>query len=201
MDTRTSGAPITGEASGLDTGVPEKKASQSGLKAINRRQGDSRLAKIVPTADNELTHKYYSRYSRDFVMRDYNFCASKMAVARNNKTVGIDLGFKLAEEWYEKANAWANNLDIAPFPLFPETITLPVPHPNAGRLLRILGEYDRFFVTLAGAALAGTVTAEGHENALKNAQARINYIHYLCRFDADHFEIDGTLLTKQQSTV
>jgi hypothetical protein len=194
MDTHFSfsGAPITGERSSLETSVP-KYESQSGLKAINRLQSDSRIAKIVPTSDNEITLQYYSRYARDFLTRHYNFCAAKLAVARNGKTLGIDLGFKDAEDWYIKANAWAADLDVSPYPLFAESITLSVPHPSAGRLLRLLSEFDRFFVNLAGAALAGSISGEGHERALNNAQARINTIHYLCRFDADHFEIDGTL--------
>jgi hypothetical protein len=195
METHVSGEAILGESE-PETVAPEKKESQSGLKAISRLQGHERLAKIVPTSDNAVTLQYYSRYARDFVMRNYNFCASKMAVARNGKTLGIDLGFKAAEEWYVKANAWASNLDIAPFPLFAETIPLTVPHPSAGRLIRLLGEFDRFFVTLAGAAHAQSVTSEAHGRAINNAQARINYIHYLCRFDADHFDIDGTLLAQ-----
>jgi hypothetical protein len=198
METHVCGEAITGEGSRPETVVPQKKESQSGLKAISRLQGNNRLAKIVPTSENEVTLQYYSRYARDFVMRNYNFCASKMAVARNGKTLGIDMGFKAAEDWYVKANAWAGNLDIAPFPLFAETISLTVPHPSAGRLIRLLGEFDRFFVTLAGAALAGSVTAEAHGRAINNAQSRINYIHYLCRFDADHFDIDGTLLTQDK---
>jgi hypothetical protein len=193
MDTHLSGAPITGERPSLETSVPRKTESQSGLKAISRLQGDSRIAKIVPTSDNEITHQYHSRYARDFVMRHYNFCAAKLAVARNGKTLAIDLAFKDAEDWYIKANKWSADLDVSPYPLFAESITLPVPHPSAGRLVRLLGEYDRFFVNLAGAALAGSISGQGHETALNNAQARINSIHYLCRFDADHFDIDGTL--------
>jgi hypothetical protein len=194
METHVRGEAITGDGSKPATVVPEKKENRSGLKTISRLQGDNRVAKIVPTSDNEVTLQYYSRYARDFVMRNYNFCASKMAVARNGKTLAIDVAFKAAEDWYVKANAWASDLDISPFPLFAETIPLTVPHPSAGRLIRLLGEFDRFFVTLAGAALSGSVTGEGHERAISNAQSRINYIHYLCRFDADHFDIDGTLL-------
>jgi len=42
------------------------------------------------------------------------------------------------------------------------------------------------------------VTPEGHERAINNAQSKINYIHYLCRFDVDHFDIDGTLLKQDK---
>src|ERR1700741_3761493 len=77
-----------------------------GLKPIERLTSDSRIARIIPQSDTRTILKYSSRFARDFVRSDYNFCAAKVTVARNGKLLALDAAFRATDEWLTKAIAW-----------------------------------------------------------------------------------------------
>ncbi len=171
---------------------PAPESSGTGLKPIERLTSDSRIAKIVPQSDARTILKYSSRFARDFVRSDYNFCASKVTVARNGKLKALDVAFREAGDWFSKAIAWVEKHNARNFPLAHEDIELVVTHPLAGRLVRCLTQYDRLFIRSMEAVLSQKIQSADRENILANAEKRIKHIVQVCIPDNDQYKADGT---------
>ncbi len=167
--------------------------STSGLKPIQRLISDDRLAKIVPATLAKTEMQYCSRFARDFIRSDYNFCAAKMAVSRNGKLQAISNEFRIADEWFKKAFAWIEYKGGRSVPVEWETITLEIKHNTSGRLVRLLSQYDLLFIKTLRALMGSTISAHHRQIALDAAEARIKQIPILCIPDVEHFSEDGTL--------
>ena len=71
---------------------------------------DSRLDRIHAETLAKTELQYYSTFAREFCRSDYNFCAAKMTLARGGKLLALDAEFRVAEAFFKKALAWANQL-------------------------------------------------------------------------------------------
>jgi hypothetical protein len=174
-------------------GAVENTESVSGLKPIKRLTSDDRIARIVPTADYATEIEYYSQFSRDFIRAHYNFCASKMTVARGGKSIALDFAFREAEEWFGNTIAWCDRFDRVPYPMSPEKIGVGIPIPIAGRLVGLIDDYDRLYIMLSYAVFAGSLSNDVRDKVLRNAYFQIMTIHDLCVPDTDRFDVGGQL--------
>jgi hypothetical protein len=176
-----------------DSQAPQADAQSTGtgLKPIARLTSDSRVERITPTTDARTVLKYSSRFARDFIRSDYNFCAAKVAVARNGKLRALDRAFREADEWYGKALAWVETHNARSFPLAHEEIELVVTHPLAGRLVRCLTRYDRIFTRSMETVLSQKIQPADRANLLANAERRIRQIVQVCIPDNDEYDFDG----------
>ncbi|TDN59013.1 DUF1845 domain-containing protein [Paraburkholderia sp. BL10I2N1] len=174
------------------TGTPPQSAGGSGLKPIARLTSDSRIERIIPDSDAVTVLRYSSQFARDFIRSDYNFCASKIAVARGGKMRAIETGLRDASEWLRKATAWVEKHNARSIALPHEVIELKVTRPLAGLLVRCLTQYDRLFVGTLEAVLAEKLKGEERETILLNAAKRIRQIGQICIPDNDAYDFDGT---------
>ncbi|WP_320534289.1 DUF1845 domain-containing protein [Robbsia andropogonis] len=165
----------------------------SGLPEIQRLSGDSRLARITPHSHVTHTIGYCSRFAREFIRSDYNFCASKLTLARGGKLRAIEASFKSTEEWINKTLDWLSTRTSRTMAMTYDRIELNIPHPLAGRLIRLLNEYDTIFERSASAVFSDMLDGESRNNILRNAERRIGKIHLVCQPDNDRFDFDGTL--------
>lgn len=172
--------------------APPQGAGGSGLKPIERLISDSRIERIIPDSDAVTVLRYSSQFARDFIRRDYNFCASKIAVARGGKMRAIETALRDASEWLRKATAWVEKHNARPITLPHEVIELKVTRPLAGLLVRCLTQYDRLFVGTLEAVLAEKLKGEERETILANAAKRIRLIGQICIPDNDRYDFDGT---------
>jgi hypothetical protein len=163
----------------------------TGLKPIARLTSDSRVERIIPTTDARTILKYSSRFARDFIRSDYNFCAAKVAVARNGKLRALDQAFRDADEWFTKAIAWVEKHNARSFPVACEEIELVVTHPLAGRLVRCLTRYDRLFIRSMETVLSQKIMPADRVNLLANAERRIRHIAQVCIPNNDQYDFDG----------
>ena len=168
--------------------------AQNGLKAIERLTSDERLDRIEAQTNAKTEHTYFSEFVRDFIRADFNFCAAKMAVARGGKLAALDAEFRVAEEFFKKASAWAKSRPGRSISIAPATITLEIKHASSGRLVRLLWKYDHLFKTTMESLHNRTVTANQRMQALDAAAARINQIKMLCIPDNDRYAPEGVLL-------
>jgi hypothetical protein len=193
--------------SGFDTEKPEgadpqpqipplssAQGTSTGLRPIQRLTSDDRLARIHPETLAKTELRYYSAFAREFVRSDYNFCASKMTVARGGKLIALEAEFRNAEAFFRKALGWAGRLHGRGVHLDPETVTLEIKHPMSGRLVRLLTIYDQLFLKTMEALVARTVMAHDRKAALDSAEARIKQIPFLCIPDNDRYAPEGVLL-------
>jgi len=176
------------------SGYSQIALAAAGLKPIARLSSDTRMDSIIPHSHATHTIEYCSIFVRDFVRGSYNFCAAKMTVARGGKRRGLDQGFKDGEEWIYKTLDWLNERAGRRFPMNFAEIEVRVPHPMAGRLVRMLSEYDRIFEKSMAAMVAHHIESDTRESILRNAEKRVRHIQQLCIPDNDHFDADGNLL-------
>ncbi|MFS8980214.1 hypothetical protein PO002_38150 [Cupriavidus necator] len=129
---------------------------------------------------------------RDFIARDFNFCASKFSVARGGKLRALDNVFREAEESFAKALGWLESLPTLELPLVTDRQDIEIRHPLAGRLVRLLNQHDRIFTLSLFAMAAGAISAADRGNAIEHASRRISLIHAICMPDNDQFASDGS---------
>ncbi|MBR8191563.1 DUF1845 domain-containing protein [Burkholderia vietnamiensis] len=171
----------------------ESAPTASGLKPIQRLTSDTRIARIIPTSDSKTELRYRSQFARTFIRGDYNFCASKIAVARGGKTRALEIALRDLSEWLRKATAWVEKHNARKIEFPSESIKLEITRPLAGLLVRCLTQYDRLFVSTMEAVLADKITAQDRATILANAEGRIKHITLLCVPDTDQYDFDGSL--------
>lgn len=173
---------------------PVAPTGESGLRRLDRLTNDSRLARIHADTLAKTELAYHSGFAREFLRGDFNFAAAKMTVARGGKLIAIESEFRVAEGWFRKAMAWANELPKRQTATYPEIVTLEIKHAMSGRLVRLLTIYDQLFLLTMGALIARSLGSEARQSTLDAAQTRIRKIAYLCIFDNDRFAPEGVLL-------
>jgi len=167
----------------------------TGLKPIARLTGDSRIDRIVPESNARTVLRYSSQFARDFIRSDYNFCASKMAVARKGKVRALDMALRETADWLTKAIAWVDKHNARELRMEYEEIELTITRPLAGSLVRCLTQYDRLWVRTLEVQLARKfATEDARQNALANAEKRIRHIRNVCIPDNDQYAADGSRL-------
>ncbi|MGB8420250.1 DUF1845 domain-containing protein [Paraburkholderia sp.] len=196
MDAPIRKTATSGEGPDQDANKP--KQSVTGLKPIERLTNDDRIARIIPTADYGMEIEYYSQFARTFIRAHYNFCAAKMTVAREGKKLALDYRFRESEEWLEKAIVWANKFEFHRIPMVPASIHVSITVPLAGRLVNLINDYDILFMSVSGAAFAGSITNDERNGVLLNASRQVLAIQQLCVPDSDRYDIGGTLLEPDQ---
>jgi hypothetical protein len=174
-----------------DADPPPTDEPATDLKPIARLTSDSRIDRIVPESDAVTLLEYRSRFARDFIRSDYNFCAAKVAVARGGKLRALDIALRDTGEWLRKAIAWLDKHNAREIALPYEVIELKVTRPLAGALVRCLTQYDRLFVKTLEAVLAAKIQAVDRQNILANAEKRFRHIVQVCIPDNDQYDFDG----------
>jgi hypothetical protein len=175
-------------------------AASNGLKAIERLTSDQRLDRIEAQTNAKTEHEYFSEFVRDFIRSDFNFCAAKMTVARGGKLAALDAEFRVAEQFFKKAAAWAKTRPGRSISIAPATITLEIKHASSGRLVRLLWKYDHLFKATLESLHNRTVTANQRKQLLDAAAARINQIKVICMPDNDRYAPEGVLLPDPDHT-
>lgn len=185
----------TGET--VPGGVPGSPAplvavpTGTGLKPIERLTSDSRYAKIIPDSDRLAELRYSSQFTRDFVRSDYNFCASKISVARGGKLRALDATVRETSAWMTKSVAWIEQHG-ARHMLWPsEIIMLEVKRPLAGQLMRCLSLYERLYRRAQEARNERKLSPERCTAMLANAEKKIKHIVQVCMPDNDQYDFDG----------
>ncbi|WP_244146717.1 DUF1845 domain-containing protein [Paraburkholderia sp. BCC1876] len=172
---------------------PVSQSSGTGLKPIARLTSDSRIDRIIPESNARTILRYSSQFARDFIRSDYNFCASKMAVARKGKVRALDAALRETSEWLTKAIAWVEKHNARELRMEYEEIELTITRPLAGSLVRCLTQYDRLWVRTLEVQFARKFdTDDAREIALANAEKRIRHIRHVCIPDNDQYAADGT---------
>lgn len=166
----------------------------SGLTPIARLSGDTRMARIIPDSHHKHAIRYYSQFAREFIRGDYNFCAAKMTVARGGKVRAIEHAFKAGEEWYRKSVAWLLERSGREYRVIAATIEVDIPTALAGRLVRLLNEYDNVWCLSMGAVMSELLQPEARNSLLINARKRVEMVHQACIPDSAKFDHTGTLL-------
>ncbi|MCG5077235.1 DUF1845 domain-containing protein [Paraburkholderia tagetis] len=183
-------------------GAPEAPAaltafsSVTGLKPIERLTSDTRYAKIIPDSAQVTTLKYSSIFVRTFLRSDYNFCASKISVAREGKLRALDQAIRETSEWFTMAIAWTEQLGARQIPRRYETIELEVKRPLAGQLVRCLTQYERLFARAWSAHASHLLSQERCTATLANAEKKLNRVTLLCVPDNDEYDFDGARLER-----
>ena len=167
----------------------QRKAA--GLKPIHRLGSDERIARILPETDSRATVVYCSTFVRDFLARDFNFCAAKFAVARAGKLRALDDAFRDGEEGLTKALGWIEGKPVLDIPLMSDRHPVEIKHPLAGRLVRMLNQHDKIFSLPLCALAARGISPSDRDTAIEVASRRITLIHSLCIPDNDQYSADG----------
>lgn len=192
MDARMNETTTSGDGPDHDALTPNEFAT--GLKPIARLTNDDRIARITPTADYSTDIEYYSLFARTFIRAHYNFCASKMTVARGGKKLALDFQFRESEEWMGKAIAWANHFEFQKIPMQCETVSVSVTIPNAGRLVSLINDYDQLYIATSAAAFMGSITNDVRNKTLLKASSKVMAIHTICVPDSECYDVGGSLL-------
>ena len=179
------GAP---DAAASLTAVP----SGTGLKPIERLTSDTRYAKIIPDSAQVTVLKYSSIFIRSFVRSDYNFCASKISVARGGKLHVLDRAMRETSEWFTNAIVWIDQFGARNLPRRYETIELEVKRPLAGQLVRCLTQYERLYARAWSAKNAHLLSEDRCTATLANAEKKLKHIVQLCMPDNEEYDFDGT---------
>ena len=169
------------------TAVP----SGTGLKPIERLTSDTRYEKIIPDSAQATTLKYSSIFVRTFLRSDYNFCASKISVARDGKLRALDQAIRETGEWFTKAIVWTEQLGARQIPRRYETIELEVKRPLAGQLVRCLTQYERLFARAWSAHASHLLSQERCTATLTNAEKKLKHIVQVCIPDNEEYDFDG----------
>jgi hypothetical protein len=176
---------------------PEKPAPSNvsthatGLKPIERLTSDTRIARINSETDAQTVLRYSSQFARDYIRSDYNFCASKIAVARGGKVRALETALRESSEWLRKTDVWLSRHDARPIEMAYEEIELIVTRPLAGLLVRCLTQFDRIFVKSMERVIASKITPDDRGRILANAEGRFKHIVQLCMPDNDQYDFDG----------
>ncbi|WP_434667846.1 DUF1845 domain-containing protein [Paraburkholderia sp. A3BS-1L] len=178
------GAP---NAPALLTAVP----SGTGLKPIARLTSDTRYAKIIPDSAQVTVLTYSSIFVRSYLRSDYNFCATKISVARDGKLRALDQAIRETSEWFTKAIAWTEQLGARNLPRHYETIELEVKRPLTGQLVRCLTQYERLFSRAWSAHASHRLSDERCAAMLANAEKKLRHIVMLCMPDNEEYDVDG----------
>jgi len=179
------------EHAGTDA-EPDNRRPASGLKPISRLSSDERHARIQPQTQALVTIEYGSVFVRDFLVRDFKFCVSKLAVARGGKLLAVEEAFRDAEEGFSKTIFWLDQKPALEIPILPDSLEVEVKHPLAGRLIRLLNLYDIVFSHSLFALGAKGISSSERENVIESSARRITLIHSLCIPDDDQFAVDGS---------
>lgn len=166
--------------------------SGTGLKPIERLTSDTRYAKIIPEADQLTELHYSSMFTRSFVRSDYNFCASKISVARGGKLRALDISLRETSEWFSKAIAWVEQYSARTLPWPYETVLLDVKRPLAGQLVRCLSQYERLYKRAQESRREHKLSDERCAGMIANAEKKLKHIVQVCIPDNDQYEFDGT---------
>ncbi|WP_231586613.1 hypothetical protein [Cupriavidus basilensis] len=175
---------------GASAGSPK----DGGLRTIERFNSDDRIARIVPDTATGAIATYYSTFARDFLDANFYFCSAKFSVGRGGKVKALDIAFREAEDWFEASLAdWEARNQIQ-FAVASREIQVQITHPLAGRLLRLVRQYDRLFSVSLFCSAARSVSGSEREQILNAAARRISQIHRLCMPDNDKYAPDGSRL-------
>jgi hypothetical protein len=194
-------APLPDESNGqpLPDGTPSTTPpalapvpSGTGLKPIERLTSDSRYAKIIPDSEQLTELRYSSQFVRDFVRSDFNFCASKISVARGGKLRALDVTVRETSGWLSKCVPWVENHGARQLPWPSETVMLEVKRPLAGQLVRCLSLYERLYKRTQEAKNERKLTPERCAAMLANAEKKLKHIVQVCMPDNDQYDFDGT---------
>lgn len=179
---------------GIPTTTPPPLApvpSGTGLKPIARLTSDSRYAKIIPDSERLTELRYSSQFVRDFVRSDYNFCASKISVARGGKLRALDVTVRETSGWLAKCVPWVEKHGARQLPWPSEIIMLDVKRPLAGQLVRCLSLYERLYKRTQEAKNERKLTPERCAAMLANAEKKLKHIVQVCMPDNDQYDFDG----------
>ncbi|MBU9210940.1 AcaB family transcriptional regulator [Burkholderia multivorans] len=193
-------APLPDEPSGdaAQGGTPGAPAvltpvpSGTGLKPIERLTSDTRYAKIIPDSQQLTVLRYTSLFTRNFVRSDYNFCATKISVARGGKLRALDVTLRETSAWFSKANAWVEEHGARSLPWPSESIELEVKRPLAGQLVRCLSQFERLYRRAQEARNEDMFSADRCNAMLANAEKKLKHIVQVCIPDNDQYDFDGS---------
>lgn len=181
-------------SSALHAAASDGPAPDTGLKPITRLISEDRISRIVPETTTKVEVSFSSVFTRRFLHDDYNFCASKCSVARGGKVKALDEAFREAEVWFSRVNDWLASKNQLEFSIGYESVVLEVPNALAGRLLRLLGQYDKLASATLFAHVGRSISGTERDTQLDIAGRRLNTIHTLCIPDNDRFADDGSRL-------
>ncbi|MFP3709509.1 DUF1845 domain-containing protein [Paraburkholderia sp. SIMBA_009] len=192
-------APLPDEPSGdaAQGGTPGAPAvltpvpSGTGLKPIERLTSDTRYAKIIPDSQQLTALQYSSLFTRTFVRSDFNFCATKISVARGGKLRALDKTLRETSEWFTKALAWVEQHRARNLPWPCETIELDVKRPLTGQLVRCLSQYERLFKRAIETRNEQKLGDERCSAMIANAEKKLKHIVQVCIPDNDQYDADG----------
>jgi hypothetical protein len=173
-------------------GTPVQVKPDTGLKPLTRLISEDRIGRIVPETSTKVEVSFSSVFTRRFLHDDYNFCAAKCSVARDGKVRALDEAFREAEEWFGRVNEWLLWKNQLEFAIGYETVVLEVPNALAGRLLRLLNQYDKLSSATLFAQIGRSISGTERDTQLDIASRRINVIHALCIPDNFRFADDGS---------
>lgn len=173
----------------------ESAAPDTGLKPLTRLISEDRVSRIVPETATNVEVMFSSVFTRRFLHDDYNFCAAKCSVARGGKVKALDEAFREAEEWFARVTEWLASKNQLEFSVGYETVSLEVPNALAGRLVRLLYQYDKLSSATLFATVGRSISGTERDTQLDIAGRRINLIHALCIPDNDRFADDGSRLS------
>lgn len=174
--------------------TPEQAKPDTGLKPLTRLISEDRIGRIVPETSTKVEVSFSSVFTRRFLHDDYNFCAAKTSVARDGKVRALDEAFREAEDWFARVNEWLLWKNQLEFAIGYESVVLEVPNALAGRLLRLLNQYDKLSAATLFAQIGRSICGTERDTQLDIASRRINAIHALCIPDNDRFADDGSRL-------
>ncbi|WP_429585769.1 DUF1845 domain-containing protein [Paraburkholderia youngii] len=163
----------------------------SGLKPIERLTSDSRIARINAESDAKTVLRYSSLFARNYIRSDYNFCASKIAVARGGKVRALETALRETSEWLRKTEQWLLRHEARPIELPHDLIELTITRPLAGLLVRCLTQYDRVYARATERVVSSKITGEERARILNNAERRLKHIVQICMPDNDQYDFDG----------
>ncbi|GLC94748.1 hypothetical protein Tamer19_41560 [Cupriavidus sp. TA19] len=173
----------------------ERAPTDTGLKPLTRLISEDRVSRIVPETATKVQVSFSSVFTRRFLHDDYLFCASKCSVARGGKVKALDEAFREAEEWFTKVTEWLATKNQLEFSIGYESVDLEVPNALAGRLLRLLNQYDKLSAATLFAHIGRSISGTERDTQLDIASRRINIIHTLCIPDNDRYADDGSRLS------
>ncbi len=172
----------------------ERTAPDTGLEPITRLISADRISRIVPETATKVEVSFSSVFTRRFLHDDYNFVASKCSVARGGKVKALDEAFREAEIWFTRVTEWLATKNQLEFSIGYESVAVEVPNALAGRLLRLLNQYDKLSSATLFAHVGRSISGAERDTQLDIASRRINIIHTLCIPDNDRFADDGSRL-------
>lgn len=177
----------------MDT--PGQAKPDTGLKPLTRLISEDRIGRIIPETSTKVEVSFSSVFTRRFLHDDYNFCAAKTSVARDGKVRALDEAFREVEDWFVRVNEWLLWKNQLEFAIGYESVVLEVPNALAGRLLRLLNQYDKLSAATLFAQIGRSISGTERDTQLDIASRRINAIHALCIPDNDRFADDGSRIS------